>query len=110
MGAVGARVKRCVKPNRPCARPLRRCGCRVLESAPVVATDVQTKMLRTREEAAMMLSCSLFEDGNLAPLRSGFFVDPELREEHRAELAQIGTAIAEALPDPAEPFALAVVA
>jgi hypothetical protein len=41
-------------------------------------------------------------------VRSGFWIDPKLREEHRAELAEIEEAVVESLPYPAEPFGLAV--
>jgi len=44
----------------------------------------------------------------LLALKSGFWIDPQLREEHRTELAEIEAAVAESLPYPAEPFALAV--
>jgi hypothetical protein len=41
-------------------------------------------------------------------VKSGFWIDPQIREEYRAELAEIEVAVAESLPYPAEPFALAV--
>jgi hypothetical protein len=41
-------------------------------------------------------------------VRSGFWIDPQLRDEHRAELAEIEAAVVESLPYPAEPFVLAV--
>jgi hypothetical protein len=49
-----------------------------------------------------------FENGHTLSMRSGFWVDPQLRDEHRAELAEIEAALIESLPYPAEPFALAV--
>ena len=48
------------------------------------------------------------EPGNLLALKSGFWIDPQLREKHRAELAEIEEGVAASLPYPAEPFALAV--
>lgn len=48
------------------------------------------------------------ERGNLLAAKSGFWIDPTLREEHRAELGEIAAAIVEHLPYPAEPFALSV--
>jgi len=48
------------------------------------------------------------EPGNLLALKSGFWIDPQLREEHRDELAEIELAVAEFLPYPAGPFTLAV--
>jgi hypothetical protein len=38
------------------------------------------------------------EPGNLLALKSGFWIDPTLREEHRAELEQIGAQVWEVLP------------
>ena len=46
--------------------------------------------------------------GNLLAAKSGFWIDPELREEHRVELEEIEAAIVEVCPYPAEPFGLAV--
>jgi hypothetical protein len=49
-----------------------------------------------------------FEPGHTLSVRSGFWIDPQLREEHRAELAEIEAVVAESLPYPAQHFALAV--
>jgi hypothetical protein len=48
-----------------------------------------------------------FEPGNEAAVRSGFWVDPKLRPEHRAELEEIRAVIVEQLPYDG-PFGLAV--
>ena len=40
-----------------------------------------------------------FEPGNQASLRSGFYLSPALREEHRAEVEALAESLAAALPD-----------
>jgi len=48
------------------------------------------------------------EPGNLLAEKSGFWIDPHLREEHQAELEEIEAAVRASLPYPTEPFALAL--
>jgi hypothetical protein len=48
------------------------------------------------------------EPGNLLAVKSGFWIDPLLRPEHRAELDEIGTQIWELLPFKRTEFAPAV--
>ena len=48
------------------------------------------------------------EPGNLLAVKSGFWIDPLLREEHRAELDEIGAQIWEVLPFKRAEFAPAV--
>jgi hypothetical protein len=48
------------------------------------------------------------EPGNLLALKSGFWIDPNLREEHRVELEEIGGQIWSLLPFRRPEFALAV--
>ena len=48
------------------------------------------------------------DQGNLLAVKSGFWIDPLLREEHRAELDEIGTQIWSLLPFKRSEFAPAV--
>jgi hypothetical protein len=48
------------------------------------------------------------EPGNMLALKSGFWIDPLLREEHRAELEEIGEQIWSLLPFKRAEFAPAV--
>lgn len=48
------------------------------------------------------------DQGNLLAVKSGFWIDPTLREEHRAELDEIGMQIWEVLPFKRAEFAPAV--
>lgn len=48
------------------------------------------------------------EPGNLLAAKSGFWIDPTRRDEHRAELEAIVGVLVEHLPYDPEPFALAI--